>query len=488
MQKTCVCIGGYRIVKVLKQKVGSAVYLGSHEKDSHYGVIKVLTSPFIFNRQHVERFVREAQILQQASHPCIVKFYHHGEWEKGLYLAMEFVPGISLKDYIITRSISLPQAIEIILMVAEALGHLHSQKLLHRDIKPDNIILTPDGRVKLIDLGLAAWGEGRPSTCIGTLGYMSPEQDLNGALTPASDLYSLAIVAYELILGGLSAGKVHLSLLPERIARLLARALQPNPEARYPSVKAWISALREYQERDLIADLRYSDVRAIGQRDLSQQREWLSPQELSLPHWLSGEVQQTEYSPFPYVYYEGIPSPFGYSLWFCFSPTDFSVLALAVMKNLVSQWGDQQNIRNTLYRIHEEFLRMHVPVGREGLSVVCLVFLQEKQEVSCFSCGKTTFSLKKQEGVMRCMTTQTVGLGAPSPLHIQETKVAWEIGDEAVLRNLWDFTAAPPSYTELKDRKQSAIFCPAECRKSEDFRESEVSPYPSMLISLKRVR
>jgi len=244
-------IGPYKIESLLKKGGMSFLYLGVDPKDSKPIVIKVLSPRFIKSKEVTQRFLKEADIIRLSNHPNIIKLYGQGEWDHGLYIAMEFVQGISLKQFLLEKSLSLHKALEIILQVGYALCHLHTHGIIHRDLKPENILITENGQIKVIDFGIAALiNEERQSTkksFMGTPVYMSPEQKKDPKnVTFSSDIYSLAVITYELILGKLSFGIIHLSLIPKKLKQILEKALQEDPKNRYTDIVDFITDLSEY--------------------------------------------------------------------------------------------------------------------------------------------------------------------------------------------------------------------------------------------------
>lgn len=247
-------IGPYKIESLLEKGGMSILYLGTHPETKEPTTIKVLSPKYLSHPEVVQRFLNEAEIIAMADHPNIVKLYGHGEWEGGLYIAMEFIQGISLRQYILQTPMSLRKALEMVIDIAYAICHLHTHGVIHRDLKPENILVSDTGVLKVIDFGIAQLltdsteGSDKPKTSlIGTPIYMSPEQrDNPESVGYPSDIYSLGIIAYELIQGKLSLGQIHLSLVPKGLQKVLAKALQPKPEDRYQDVVDFITDISSY--------------------------------------------------------------------------------------------------------------------------------------------------------------------------------------------------------------------------------------------------
>src|SRR5215212_3090024 len=171
--------------------------------------LKVLRKQFAGDEEFAERFKREAMSAASLSHPNIVQVYDRGETEEGSsYIAMEYVPGGTLKERISGEGpLVAADAAALGAQVAEALGAAHERGMVHRDIKPQNVLLTATGRAKVADFGIARAGSSatisRTGSVMGTAGYMSPEQALGKPATPKSDLYSLGVVLYEALTGEL---------------------------------------------------------------------------------------------------------------------------------------------------------------------------------------------------------------------------------------------------------------------------------------------
>lgn len=289
-------IGPFKIESLLEKGGMSLVYMGVHPETQEPITIKVLSQRFLTNQDIVKRFVNEAEIIAMADHPHIVKLYGHGEWEGGLYIAMEFIQGISLKQLIQHTPLSLRRSIEIIIDVAYALCHLHTHGVIHRDLKPENILITENDEIKVIDFGIAQLlredgeegAEGR--RFIGTPFYMSPEQKNNPeSVSYPSDIYSLGIIAYELVLGKLSHGHVHLSLMPKGLQKILAKALQPRVEDRYLDIVDFISDLSAYMNsEELDKEKKAGDQFSEMSDQLSRVQSILAPK--PIPKWPKMEI------------------------------------------------------------------------------------------------------------------------------------------------------------------------------------------------------
>src|ERR1700733_8205323 len=129
-------IGGYKIESLLSKGGMSLLYLGIHPETHEPLAIKVLSSKYLSHPEMVERFMREAEIIELTNHPNIVKLFGHGKWAGGVYIAMEFIQGISLRQMLLQEAMSLKRALDVVLQISHALVHLHAHGIIHRDLKP----------------------------------------------------------------------------------------------------------------------------------------------------------------------------------------------------------------------------------------------------------------------------------------------------------------------------------------------------------------
>ena len=281
-------IGRYKIETLLAKGGMSLLYLGFDPETKEPRVIKVLSPEYMNHPEMVDHFLWEAKIISLTDHPNIVKLYEYGKWEQGLYIAMEFIRGVSLRQFLIQQSFSLKRCLDIILQVAYALCHLHTHGVIHRDLKPENILIAEDGEVKVIDFGIAQLHED-PSRIshkiIGTPSYMSPEQKENPANASfSSDLFALGIITYELILGKLSYGMINLSLLPAGLQKIVGKAIAVSPSERYQDSVDFITDLTNYYKSPEIEHERPGTDQVIEQMEIVQRTE-ASLSTLEKPKW-----------------------------------------------------------------------------------------------------------------------------------------------------------------------------------------------------------
>src|SRR2546421_8525123 len=250
--------GRYRILRKLGTGGMANVYLAEDQELGRRVAIKILNERHAGDEQFIERFRREAKNAAGLSHPNIVSIYDRGEAEGTYYISMEYLEGRSLKELILARGPApIPVAVDYARQVLAALRVAHRQGLVHRDIKPHNVLVDGEGRLKVTDFGIARAGPSQMTeegSIIGTAQYLSPEQAQGAPVTPASDLYSLGIVLYELLTGTVPfAGETpvelamkHLSKVPEPPSHVrpevprdldfvVMRALAKSPAERYQS-------------------------------------------------------------------------------------------------------------------------------------------------------------------------------------------------------------------------------------------------------------
>ncbi len=239
-------IGRFLVEGLFREGGLSKLFLARNPETSELVVIKTLKASSRFDPQARELFLKESKLIDLPEHPNIIKIIELGESEEeGPFICMEFVRGANIHTLIKTSPFPLRRALDILLQICYALSHLHLHNIIHGDLKPENILISELGQVKLIDIGITA-------STLGTPLYMSPEQHQDIALAqPASptfqsDIYSLGILAFELVMGKITHGKVVISSAPKGLQPILAKALQPDPSKRYPQMIDLIEDLSRY--------------------------------------------------------------------------------------------------------------------------------------------------------------------------------------------------------------------------------------------------
>jgi eukaryotic-like serine/threonine-protein kinase len=226
--------GRYRVLERLGSGGMATVYLAEDQRLGRKVAVKRLHSDSPDDA--ARRFEREAKVGASLSHPNLVTVFDTVADDDGVLIVMEYVEGENLAQLMARERIPPEQAVSIIRQVAGALDHAHQAGVVHRDVKPPNILISPDGKAKLVDLGIATASERTQITAVGTVlgtpSYMAPEQLEGGRITKAVDIYSLGAVAFEL----LSGAKARKGRTPVEIAHQLA--VEPAPDIR----DAWSDA------------------------------------------------------------------------------------------------------------------------------------------------------------------------------------------------------------------------------------------------------
>ena len=263
--------GRYRVASRLGSGGMADVYLAHDTLLGRQVALKLLHHRFAEDQEFVERFRREASSAAGLSHPNVVAVFDRGEWDGTYYIAMEYLPGRSLKAVVREHGpLSPSDATDIVVQILLAVRFAHRRGIIHRDIKPHNVILDEEGRAKVTDFGIARAGASDMTltgSIMGTAQYLSPEQAQGHAVSETSDLYAVGVVLYELLTGGVpfegeSAVTIALKQVsaeptppslrnPEvtpALDAVVMRSLAKDPQARFASADEFIAALAQARE------------------------------------------------------------------------------------------------------------------------------------------------------------------------------------------------------------------------------------------------
>lgn len=248
------------------------VYRGVDEKTGNAIAVKVLKEEFLDNEELVRRFKNESKAISILDHPNIVKVYDVSVTDKLQYIVMEYVDGITLKEYLKQRggALTWKETVHFATQVLGALQHAHSKGIIHRDVKPQNIMLLADGSIKMMDFGIARFSRAQSQTvsdkAIGSVHYISPEQAKGDKTDARTDIYSVGVMLYEMLSGRLpfdGDGAVSIAIMqisdkakplaqvapnvPEGLCQITEKAMEKDPAKRYQSAQEMLQAIEEFK-------------------------------------------------------------------------------------------------------------------------------------------------------------------------------------------------------------------------------------------------
>jgi serine/threonine protein kinase/Tfp pilus assembly protein PilF len=261
-------VSHYKIVEKLGEGGMGVVYKAQDTKLDRMVALKFLPKNLLCDDEAKTRFEHEAKAASALNHPNITTIYEIDEVESECFICMEYVEGKSIKELIKERTLSIEKILKIAIQIAEGLNAAHKKGIVHRDIKSDNIMLTDEGLVKIMDFGLAKL-KGvskltKTGTTVGTIQYMSPEQAQGMEVNQRSDIFSFGVVLYEMITGQLPFKGEHEAAIiysiineppqplarykanvPEGLQRIVGKAMEKNREERYQHVDDMLADLRK---------------------------------------------------------------------------------------------------------------------------------------------------------------------------------------------------------------------------------------------------
>ncbi len=281
-------ISHYKIVSKIGVGGMGEVFLAQDTKLDRKVALKILPSEFAEDKDRMSRFVREAQSASALNHPNIITIYEIGEFDGTHFIATEFIDGKTLNDYVKANPLNYKSALEIAIQVASALDEAHSAGIVHRDIKPDNVMIRASGLVKILDFGIAKLSASStspsdssedataiksgtsPGMIIGTANYMSPEQAKGKEVDARTDVFSFGVVLYEMIAGQLpfegenalemissilkDEPKILNSDVPTEIQKIINKCLRKDRDERYQTIKDVLIDLKDVKQ-----DLEFHD-------------------------------------------------------------------------------------------------------------------------------------------------------------------------------------------------------------------------------------
>lgn len=249
------------------------VYRAYDLKNSQTVAVKILREEFLQNSELVRRFKNESKAISILNHRNIVKIYDVSVTDRLNYIVMEYIDGITLKEYMSQRggALTWKEVVHFTLQILGALEHAHSQGVVHRDVKPQNIMLLANGSLKMMDFGIARFSReqsvAESDKAIGSVHYISPEQASGAVVAQTTDIYSVGVIMYEMLCGkrpfdGNDAMKIAMQHItenppalrllapevPDALAEITEKAMSKNPENRYQSAHEMIEAVQKFKK------------------------------------------------------------------------------------------------------------------------------------------------------------------------------------------------------------------------------------------------
>ncbi len=269
--------GRYSIESLVGVGGMANVYRGTDLKTGNQIAVKVLKDEFLDNEELVRRFKNESKAISILSHPNIVKVYDVSVTDKLQYIVMEYVDGITLKEYLKQRggALTWKETVHFATQILSALQHAHSKGIIHRDVKPQNIMLLADGSIKMMDFGIARFSRAQSQTvsdkAIGSVHYISPEQAKGERTDARTDIYSVGVMLYEMLSGRLpfdGDGAVSIAIMqisekpkplaeiapqtPAGLRQITEKAMEKDPDKRYQSAQEMLAAIEEFKRNPSI--------------------------------------------------------------------------------------------------------------------------------------------------------------------------------------------------------------------------------------------
>ena len=270
--------GRYLIESLIGVGGMANVYKGRDVRTGNQIAVKVLKEEFLDNEELVRRFKNESKAISILNHPNIVKVYDVSVTDQLQYIVMEYIDGITLKEYLKQRNGALTwkEVVHFATQVLSALDHAHSKGIVHRDVKPQNIMLQADGSIKMMDFGIARFSRAQSQTvsdkAIGSVHYISPEQAKGDHTDARTDIYSVGVMMYEMLSGKLpfdGTGAVSIAIMqisekpkplaevapniPVGLRQITEKAMEKDPADRYQSAQEMLDAIAAFRRNPSIS-------------------------------------------------------------------------------------------------------------------------------------------------------------------------------------------------------------------------------------------
>ena len=316
--------GRYEIIKKIGAGGMADVYMAKDNKLGRFVAIKVLKEEFSSDENFLRKFDIEAQAVAGLLHPNIINVYDVGIEGDVHYIVMELADGITLKEYIRNeKRLTAEDTVNFSIQIAEAIGCAHEHKLIHRDIKPQNILVSSYGAIKVTDFGIAkaANSNTMTSTAIGSVHYLSPEQARGGFSDSRSDIYALGITMYEMVTGrvpfdhenGVTIALMHLqndaippreinSNIPKSLEKIILKCLAKKPEERYQTAGELIVDLKKVFEDPEGSFVKMpvfvddSPTQLIGDAEISQIKSQIADRSIEKSELSNTEIKKQKAS------------------------------------------------------------------------------------------------------------------------------------------------------------------------------------------------
>lgn len=269
--------GRYLIESLIGVGGMANVYRGQDTQTGNAVAVKVLKEEFLDNEELVRRFKNESKAISILDHPNIVKVYDVSVSDKMQYIVMEYIDGITLKEYLKQRggALTWKETVHFATQILGALEHAHSKGIVHRDVKPQNIMLLANGSIKMMDFGIARFSRAQSQTvsdkAIGSVHYISPEQAKGDKTDARTDIYSVGVMLYEMLSGTLpfdGTGAVSIAIMqisekprplaevapnvPEGLRQITEKAMNKDPNERYQSAREMLDAIDSFKHNPSI--------------------------------------------------------------------------------------------------------------------------------------------------------------------------------------------------------------------------------------------